>query len=101
LFFSAVHVRFRDVGLAMPFALQLWMFAAPVVYSVESVPIRFRQLYLLDPVAGLVENFRRVLVFGATPNFSQLAFSSSTALAALVIAYLYFKSSEATMADVI
>src|SRR5215472_15712841 len=42
LFFSAVHVRFRDVGLALPFFLQVWMFATPVVYSLEAVPERFR-----------------------------------------------------------
>lgn len=101
LFFSALHVRFRDVGLAMPFALQLWMFAAPVVYSVNSVPVRFRQLYLLDPVAGLIENFRRVLLFGATPDGGQLAFSATASFIALFLAYLYFKSSEGTMADVI
>jgi lipopolysaccharide transport system permease protein len=101
LFFSAVHVRFRDVGLAMPFALQLWMFAAPVVYSVSSVPVRFRQLYLLDPVAGLIENFRRVLLFGAAPDRAQLAFSATVSVIALFVAYLYFKSSEGTMADVI
>jgi lipopolysaccharide transport system permease protein len=101
LFFSAVHVRFRDVGLAMPFVLQLWMFAAPVVYSVNSVPVRFRQLYLLDPVAGLIENFRRVLVLGAAPDRAQLAFCATVSLIALFIAYLYFKSSEGTMADII
>ncbi|HZQ95823.1 MAG TPA: ABC transporter permease [Candidatus Sulfotelmatobacter sp.] len=101
LFFSAVHVRFRDVGLAMPFALQLWMFAAPVVYSVQSVPARFQKLYLLDPIAVLIENFRRVLVFGTAPDAAQLAFSTGITLVALALAYLYFKTSEATMADVI
>jgi lipopolysaccharide transport system permease protein len=101
LFFSAVHVRFRDVGLAMPFVLQVWMFAAPVVYSVQSVPIQFRRLYLLDPVAGLIENFRRVLIFGDAPNFSSLAVSASITIATLAIAYAYFKASEGTMADVI
>ncbi len=49
LFFSALQVRFRDVGLALPFVLQVWMFTVPVVYSLQSVPVRFQQLYLLDP----------------------------------------------------
>lgn len=101
LFFSAVHVRIRDVGLAMPFVLQVWMFAAPVVYSVQSVPPRFRQLYLLDPVAGLIENFRRVLVFGEAPDIRSLAISATITIVALAVAYIYFKSSEGTMADVI
>src|SRR5207245_10316092 len=58
LLFSAVHVRFRDVGLAMPFVLQVWMFATPVVYSLEAVPRRFRFFYLLDPAADAVDTFR-------------------------------------------
>jgi lipopolysaccharide transport system permease protein len=101
LFFSAVHVRFRDVGLAMPFVMQIWMFAAPVVYSVQSVPARFRKLYLLDPVAGLIENFRRVVIYGAAPDAATLATSAAITIVALVLAYAYFKSSEAVMADII
>src|SRR5271166_3653086 len=101
LFFSALHVRFRDVGLAMPFVLQIWMFATPVVYSLQSVPPRFRKFYLLDPLAGLIENFRRTVLFGTAPDVATLVLSGGIAIVALVIAYAYFKSSEATMADVI
>jgi lipopolysaccharide transport system permease protein len=101
LTFSALHVRFRDVGLAMPFLLQVWMFAVPVVYSVQSVPVRFRKFYLLDPVAGLIEGFRRVVVFGEAPDAATLALSGLATLAGLAIAYAYFKSSESVMADVI
>jgi lipopolysaccharide transport system permease protein len=101
LFFSAVHVRFRDVGLAMPFVLQIWMFAAPVVYSLQSVPLRFRKLYLFDPLAGLIESFRRAVIFGAKPDAATLGWSGVMTIVALILAYAYFKSSEATMADVI
>ena len=101
LFFSAVHVRFRDVGLAMPFVMQVWMFAAPVVYSVESVPARIRKLYLLDPVAGLIENFRRAVIYGARPDSAALFTSAVITVVALVLAYAYFKSSEALMADLV
>jgi lipopolysaccharide transport system permease protein len=101
LLFSAVHVRFRDVGLAMPFVLQIWMFAVPVVYPLQSVPPAFKRWYLLDPLAGLIENFRRVVVFRETPDASTLAFSGMVAILSLTLAYAYFKSSEATMADVI
>jgi lipopolysaccharide transport system permease protein len=101
LFFSALHVRFRDIGLAMPLVLQVWMFSIPVVYSLQSVPVRFRKLYLLDPIAGLIENFRTVLLQGGKPDATSLAMSAAIAFACLAIAYTYFKSSEATMADVI
>ena len=101
LFFSAVQVRFRDVGLAMPFVLQVWMFTVPVVYSLQSVPVRFRRLYLLDPAAGLIDNFRIVVLGGAAPNAASLLTSAAITILCLGFAYAYFKSSEATMADVI
>lgn len=101
LFFSAVQVRYRDVGLAMPILLQVWMFTLPVVYSLQSVPVRFRKLYLLDPIAGLIENFRTVVIRGALPDLANLFISGLTTLLCLTLAYAYFKSCEATMADII
>ena len=101
LFFSAVQVRFRDVGLAMPFLLQIWMFTVPVVYSLQAVPERFRRLYLLDPIAGLIDGFRKVVIDGTAPDFRILAVSTSIVVLSLPVAYAFFKSSEATMADVI
>jgi lipopolysaccharide transport system permease protein len=101
LFFSAVQVRFRDVGLAMPFLLQVWMFTVPVVYSLQSVPVRFRSWYLLDPIAGLIESFRRLVIHGAAPDVGTLAFCGTITVVVLALSYALFKSSEATMADVI
>jgi lipopolysaccharide transport system permease protein len=101
LFFSAVQVRFRDVGLAMPFLLQVWMFTVPVVYSLQSVPERFRGLYLLDPISGLIEGFRVAVIHGRTPDFKTLVLSAVIVMISGPLAYAYFKSSEATMADLI
>ena len=101
LLFSAVHVRFRDVGLAMPFVLQVWMFATPVVYSLEAVPRRFRFFYLLDPAADAIDNFRRAVIYGKPPNIPEMAWAAAIAAVSLAAAYAYFKSSEAIMADII
>lgn len=101
LFFSAVQVRFRDIGLAMPLLLQVWMFTAPVVYSVQAVPARFRTLYLLDPVAGLIESFRSVVIGGKPLDLGVLAYSALITVLCFVLGYVYFKTSEATMADII
>ena len=101
LFFSALQVRFRDVGLAMPFLLQVWMFTVPVVYSLQAVPARLRTLYLLDPAAGLIDSFRHVVIGGTAPDFQTLAISGAIVVVCLPVAYAFFKSSEATMADVI
>jgi len=97
LLFSAVHVRFRDVGLAMPFVLPVWMFATPV----EAVPQRFRFFYLLDPAAGAIDNFRRAVIYGKPPNIPEMAWAAAIATVSLAAAYAYFKSSEAIMADII
>ncbi len=85
----------------MPFVLQIWMFTVPVVYSLDAVPERWRSLYLLDPIAGLIESFRRVVIGGSAPDFRVLAFCAAMVAISLPIGYAFFKSSEATMADVI
>jgi lipopolysaccharide transport system permease protein len=101
LIFSALQVRFRDVGVAMPLLLQLWMFATPVVYPLGVVPERFRGVYSLNPMVGVVENFRNVILAGAAPDFYTLGLSALISLALLPAAYLYFKHVEATLADII
>jgi len=101
LFFAAVHVRFRDVGLALPFVLQVWMFATPVVYSLQAVPPRIRGLYLSDPVAGAIDMFRGAILYGHSPDTRLLSLIGGVAILSLLLAYAYFKSSEALMADVV
>jgi lipopolysaccharide transport system permease protein len=101
LFFSALQVWFRDVGVAMPLLLQIWMFATPVVYPLSAVPLWLRGFYALNPTVGVIENFRRVVLQGVAPDFYSLAVSAIAAAILLPLAYLYFKRVEATMADVI
>jgi lipopolysaccharide transport system permease protein len=101
LFFSATQVRFRDIGMAMPLLVQLWMFASPVVYPLEQVPARFRSLYDLNPMVGIVDGFRRALVGGESPDMRLLALSTAISVVFLPLAYVYFKRVEATVADVI
>jgi lipopolysaccharide transport system permease protein len=101
LVFSVIQVRFRDVGVAMPLLLQVWMFASPVVYPLSAVPQRWRGLYALNPMVGVIENFRRAVLQGVDPDFHSLAVSAVIAAVLLPIAYLYFKKVEATMADII
>lgn len=101
LFFSALQVRFRDIGYAMPLLLQLWMFASPVIYPLSAVPERFRRLYMINPLAGLIENFRQVILMKATPDFSSLGQAAVISVLLLAASYAYFKHVEATLADVI
>jgi lipopolysaccharide transport system permease protein len=107
LFLSALQVRFRDVGVAMPLVLQIWMFATPIIYPLSAVtgstriPASMKFLYGLNPMVGIVENFRRVLLHSAPPDFSSFALAAGVALVLLPLTYTYFKQTEATMADVI
>lgn len=101
LFCSALHVRIRDVGLALPFILQVLMFATPVVYSSEAVPARFRTLFLLNPASGAIDSFRGAILWGRAPDTFILTSAFIVTMLSLVLAYAYFKWSEAAMADII
>ncbi|HEY0546866.1 MAG TPA: ABC transporter permease [Pyrinomonadaceae bacterium] len=101
LILSATQVRFRDIGVAVPLLLQLWMFATPVVYPLSAVPERFRPLYVLNPMVGTIENFRRTVLQGVAPDFYTLGLSAAVAVLLLVVAYVYFKHVEATVADLV
>jgi lipopolysaccharide transport system permease protein len=100
LIFSAMQVRVRDIGMAMPLLLQLWMFASPVVYPLHQVPERYRDWYVLNPMVGVIENFRAALL-GTALDYHSLWISTIVSAALLPLAYLYFKRVEATVADVI
>jgi lipopolysaccharide transport system permease protein len=100
LVFSAMQVRVRDIGMAMPLLLQLWMFASPVVYPLKQVPLKFRDWYVLNPMVGVIENFRAALL-GTEFDFHSLWISAIVSACLLPLSYLYFKRIEATVADVI
>lgn len=98
---SSAHVHFRDIGHAVPLLLQLWMFATPIAYPLATVPERLRPFYDLNPMVGVIDSYRRVLLHGQPPNLGYVAISTFVALAFAVLAYLVFKRAERTFADVI
>ncbi len=98
---SATQVRFRDIGMATPLLLQLWMFATPIVYPTSAVPSRLRYVHLVNPMSPIIENFRQVILFAAAPDFASLGRSMLISGILLIASYMYFKRVEVTMADVI
>lgn len=98
---SAIQVRFRDVGLAVPLILYLWMFSTPIAYPLSAVPDAYRVWFLLNPMTGIVESFRRAVVHGHPPEFQILAIPVAVAAVLLPLGYAFFKRVETTMADVI
>jgi lipopolysaccharide transport system permease protein len=105
LLLSAIQVRFRDVGLAMPVMLQVWLFATPVLYPLSaarnSLPEPLYWIYRLNPMAGVVDTFRRGVVLHQPPDLGALAMSAAVVATLLPAAYIYFKHVELTMADVV
>src|SRR5262249_37066158 len=69
---SSLQVYFRDMGHALPLLLQLWMYASPIAYPLTSVPEWLRPFYLLNPMAGIIDGFRRALLHGEHPDFTYL-----------------------------
>ncbi len=105
LFLAATQVHYRDVGIAMPLVLQVWLFASPVLYALASVrhalPKPLYVLYTLNPLVGIVDTFRRAVVLHQSPDYFALAMAAAVALLLLPLAYMYFKYIELTLADTI
>src|SRR5713226_6987601 len=82
---SALNVKYRDVGVALPVVMQLWMFVSPVIYSsIVIVPGKWQRLYALNPLVGIIEGFRVALLGGRFNQFA-LAVSVSFTIGSLII----------------
>lgn len=97
---SALNVKYRDVGTMVPVMLQLWMFVSPIIYPSTMVPQRWRWLYDLNPLAGIIENFRACL-FGLPLNRGGLIISAFVTLALLLYSARVFRKMEDQFADVV
>jgi lipopolysaccharide transport system permease protein len=100
LWLSALNVKYRDVRYTIPFLTQFWMYITPVAYSASLIPERWRILYGLNPMTGVVEGFRWALL--GKSNGSPLIFVSILiVLVLLVSGLIYFKRTEDSFADVL
>jgi lipopolysaccharide transport system permease protein len=101
MWLTALAVQYRDVNYAMGFAVQLLMYAAPVVYPASSVPEEFRLLYGLFPMAGVIEGFRSALLGTQPMPWDLLAVGSVTAMLVALSGAFYFRRMERIFADVV
>lgn len=97
---AAIYVRYRDLRYAIPFLIQVWLFATPVAYSADLIPKELRGIYALNPMTGAVEGFRWALLGGSLPQATILLSAAATAVI-LVTGIAYFRRVERTFADVI
>lgn len=101
LWLSALNVQYRDVGYLIPFFIQLWFFATPVVYPSSMIPAPWNVLYALNPMTGVVEGFRWAL-FGRGAAPGPILLVSIAAVIVVLITGLYvFKRMERTFADIV
>lgn len=101
LWLAALNVAYRDVGNALPFLIQIWLFATPVAYSSHLIPEAWRTLYGLNPMAGVVEGFRWALLGTAPVPAGLLAASVLTAGTLLVSGLYFFRKQEQRFADIV
>jgi len=97
---SCLNVKYRDVGVALPVLIQLWMFVSPVIYPLRIVPEKWRMIYFLNPMAGLVEGFRSVLL-GTELEIPGLALSAIVTIVLLICSAFIFPRTERSFADVV
>lgn len=101
LWLAALNVQYRDVRYTIPFIIQFWLFATPVVYPSSLVPQAWRALYGLNPMAGVVEGFRWALLGNVPAPGPILAVSTLTVIVLLVGGLYYFRHMEESFADII
>jgi lipopolysaccharide transport system permease protein len=101
LWLAPLNVRYRDIRHALPFLVQIWMYASPVAYPVSIVPEKWRLLYSMNPLVGIIEGFRWALLGKESPDFTAMIASTVVVLAILFGGIVYFNRMERTFADVI
>jgi lipopolysaccharide transport system permease protein len=97
---SALNIQYRDIKHVTGFLIQIWMYASPIVYPLALVPQEYRQLYMLNPMAGAISLFRAALLGTPGPSAVELAISAGSAMVLLVSGALYFRRTERVFADV-
>jgi lipopolysaccharide transport system permease protein len=98
---AAVNVRYRDVKYVLPFLIQIWLFATPIIYPITMIPARFRPILALNPCWGMIDGFRACIFPGRVIDRSLIAASIAVALTVFVAGALYFHKAEKDFADVI
>lgn len=101
LWLSALNAIYRDVRYVLPFLVQFWMFASPVVYPVSLMPAKWRWVYSLNPMAGVIEGFRWSLAGRGDPPGHLILLSSGVVLLLLLSGAAYFQKMETTVADLV
>jgi lipopolysaccharide transport system permease protein len=100
MWMAALNVRYRDIRYALPFLIQIWMFASPVIYPTSIVPPQWQWATALNPLTGIIDGYRSAL-FGRPFNWLVLGISTAVTIAVFVYAAYAFRRAEDNFADII
>lgn len=100
-FLAALNAKYRDIRHTIPFLVQFWMFASPIVYPASMVPEKYRLLYALNPMVGVIEGFRSALLGTISFPTQMLLVSTLVSMMLFIMGMFYFKQVERYFADII
>lgn len=101
LWLGPINVRFRDVQHTLPFLIQVWMYATPIVYSISIIPVEWRWFYSLNPMVGVIEGFRWAIFGKGDPDVVAVSLSVIIIAILLMSGMVFFKRMERFFADLI
>jgi lipopolysaccharide transport system permease protein len=101
LWLAPLNARYRDIGHAIPFLTQFWFYASPIAYPLSLVPPKWRLLYGLNPMVGVIEGFRWALLGKQSPDFGVTVVSVVVVTVLLVTGVVFFKWMERTLSDIL
>jgi lipopolysaccharide transport system permease protein len=101
LWLGPINVRFRDIKHTLPFMIQIWMYASPIVYPLSMVPAEWRWAYSLNPMVGVIEGFRWAVFDRGHPDFTALGMSGVIIAILLFSGLVFFRRMERSFADLI
>ncbi|MDP2834907.1 MAG: ABC transporter permease [Pseudomonadota bacterium] len=100
LLLAPLNAFYRDVSQLMPVMIQFWMYLTPIMYPMKLVPERFQWLYILNPMVGIMDGYRSVMLRHEMPDLGLLAYAYGVGIILLIFGYSQFKRVEMKLADI-
>ena len=101
MWLSALNVKYRDIRYAIPFLIQLWMFASPIIYPLSMLPAKWQRVLMLNPLTGIIQNFRVALFGNQSFEWKSLATSAVITILILIYSTFSFRRMERHFADIV
>jgi len=101
LIFSSLNVKYRDIKYTIPFLIQIWLYLTPIIYPINILPDRYKVLIALNPMTGIIEVFRSLIIPNKQVDFGSLIYSVVVSVVILFIGIIYFRSTEREFADIV